>query len=412
LSATSGVQIESVGLEFGTDALACGQGVTRAVPEEFSAGTSVEVEWIWNLRRTGPLPPGTNIWWRWVLSDASGEVLVTPKQNLHFTDEAHRWRSLDSDSLILFWYEGTTDFAQALVDAGEESLERMRQVTGAEVERRIQVYIYASSGEMQAATLFAPDWSGGLAFPSHSTVLVGIPTTSLDWGKRVLRHELAHVMVGHYTFSCVDSTPIWLDEGLAMYAEGDLRPSDAELLSEAIEQDTLLSVRELGEIFSNDPELASLSYAQSLSLVEFLIDRYGQEQMLQLLGEFREGMPEDEALMAVYGMDRDGLEAAWREWVGAAPMQSGEPSGTTPTPFPTLAPITGPVVAPSEAPQTTDQPAAPAPPDAEATVVSPERREVPRPFKAALALAIGAGCLLLPLVAVGGWYFWRRRKES
>lgn len=367
---------------------------------------------MWDLHRTGPLPPGTNVWWRWILSDASGEDLVTPDQNLHFTDETHQWRSLDSDSLNLFWYEGTTDFAQALVDAGEESLERMRQVTGAEVERKIQVYIYASSEEMQAATLFAPDWSGGLAFPSHSTVLIGIPTTGLDWGKRALRHELTHVMIGYYTFSCVDSMPIWLDEGLAMYAEGDMQPSDAELLSQAIEQDTLLSVRELGEIFSNDPELASLSYAQSLSLVEFLIDRYGQEQMLQLLGEFKEGMPEDGALMAVYGMDRDGLEAAWREWVGAAPMQSREPSGTTPTPFPTLAPITGPVVAPSEAPQTTDQPAAPASPDAEATVASPERQEVPRPFKAALALAIGAGCLLLPLVAVGGWYFWRRRKES
>jgi hypothetical protein len=416
LSATSGAVIESVEIEFGTDALACGESVTRALPDEedFSPGTSIEAEWQWNLRETGAFPPGTMVWWRWVIEDSSGETLVTPRQELHFTDETYRWQNLSSDSLSLFWYDGSEEFAQTLFDAGEESLERSRQATGVDVERQIQVYVYASSSEMQSATLFAADWSGGLAFPRHNTTIIGIPETSLDWGQRALVHELSHVTVGNYTFSCVNSEPIWLDEGLAMYAEGEMEPYYVGLLSDAIERDELHSVRELGQIFSNDPELASLSYAQSMSLVGFLIEEYGQEKMLELLDAFSGGVTEDRALTAVYGMNRDELEAAWRERVGAAPMQGMVLSEAMPTrtPFPTLAPIEGPPVAPEVADLSTLS--TPTPPGAAGpgeAVASEEEQGLSRWLVP--GLVVGTGCLLVVFAAaVGGWLFWRRKRAS
>ncbi|NIS80443.1 MAG: hypothetical protein GTO14_09615, partial [Anaerolineales bacterium] len=239
LSASSESMIESVEIEIGTDALACGEILTRALPDEFTPGTSVEVEWKWNMRQRGTLPPGTMIWWRWNIKDAAGNVLSTPEQELLFTDDTVNWRVLETASLELHWYEGTMDFARSLIDAGEESLEKLQQVTGVGVADQIQVYIYASSGEMQSATLFAPEWSGGLAFPDHLTVLIGISPFQLEWGKRALAHELSHVLIGYYTFSCVNSMPNWLGEGLAMYAEGEMEAYYVDLISEAIETDSL-----------------------------------------------------------------------------------------------------------------------------------------------------------------------------
>ncbi len=75
LAASSPATIESVELEFGTDAQACGESVARIVPEDFSAGTSIATEWTWDLRQTGALPP------------VSVEILNTP--DLHKETNQH-----------------------------------------------------------------------------------------------------------------------------------------------------------------------------------------------------------------------------------------------------------------------------------------------------------------------------------
>ena len=98
LSANSETEIVSVELEFGTDALTCGQSTSRIIPEEFESGTSIEVEWVWNLRQTGSNPPGTKVWWRWRMTDAAGELHVTPEKEIIFTDETVNWRTLETDS--------------------------------------------------------------------------------------------------------------------------------------------------------------------------------------------------------------------------------------------------------------------------------------------------------------------------
>jgi hypothetical protein len=407
LSAKGEEPIESVQLEFGTDALACGQSTNRALPEDFAEGTSVDVEWTWNLRRTGPIPPGTKVWWRWILQDSSGNRTQTPVQELYFEDESHDWETLETESLILYWYAGDSPFAQNLIDAGEEALGRLLQMTGVEIDNKLRLYIYANSDEMQSATLFAPDWSGGLAFAEHSTVLAAIDPASLDWGKRVVAHELTHVIIGRYTFSCIESMPIWFNEGLAMNTEGELEDYYKVLLEDAINEDDLQSVRELGEIFSNDPTRARLAYAQSYSLVSFLIDEYGQEKMLSLLDAFRDGTPEDQALLNAIGLDRDGLEGAWREDMGAPPMKATPVTGPTPTrtPYPTFAPITGPMTQSSETPAI--QETATSKPTLITSTPAPAKPpDTPLSGTSLVLMIVGAGgvCVLVAAVLI----LWRR----
>ncbi len=344
LKAYSNARITSIHLEYGTDALACGESVSRAIPEDFDSDTEIDLQWVWNLRSSRSIPPGAKVWWRWVLVNESGEQIETPIQRIIFLDDSFPWRTRVSEHLNLHWYMGSDQFANALLKAGEDALMRLYKMTGVPIENQVKLFIYASSEAMQDATLFAPDWSGGRAFPRNSTVLIGVAPSEIAWGKDAVAHELAHVVIGHYTFSCVDSTPSWIDEGVAMVIEGELDPGYRDILQDAVDANTLLSVREVGQIFSADPDLASLSYAESFSLVAHLIEVYGNEPMLKLLDLFKQGMSEDKALEMVYGFDRDGLETLWRDWLGAAPMQETQEQRVLPaaTPFPTLAPIVGP----------------------------------------------------------------------
>ena len=99
-----------------------------------------------------------------------------------------------------------------------------------------------------------------------------------------------------------------------MYAEGEMESVYRNYLTQAIALDSLISVRTLSSPFSAYADKSYLSYAQSLSLVEFLIDSYGQEKMFELLSVFRQGSNYDDAFMSVYSFDMDGLNSLWQEY--------------------------------------------------------------------------------------------------
>jgi hypothetical protein len=156
------------------------------------------------------------------------------------------------------------------------------------------------------------EWSGGVAFMDFGIIAIGIPSSEVEWGKRALVHELTHLVVRQATFSPYGQLPLWLDEGLAMYNEGELDPVFRSQLEEAILKGELISVRSLCSPFSAYSDKARLSYAQSYSLVEYLLEDYGQDKMLDLLTLLAQGSTYDEALTEVYGFDINGLDTRWR----------------------------------------------------------------------------------------------------
>ncbi|HXQ37139.1 MAG TPA: peptidase MA family metallohydrolase, partial [Anaerolineales bacterium] len=172
-------------------------------------------------------------------------------------------------------------------------------------------------------------------------VILGISQSDLDWGRDAIVHEITHVLVGHLTFSCLGDVPTWLNEGLAVYSEGELDSSSQQQLDDAIRDDTLLTVRSLSAGFSEVSDKAYLSYSQSYSITKFLMETYGQEEMTSLLVALREGVTIDDALMQTYGFNIDGLEDVWRQAIGAAPRPiSAQPtSQPTPTFVPTIIPV-------------------------------------------------------------------------
>ena len=133
----------------------------------------------------------------------------------------------------------------------------------------------------------------------------------------VLTHELAHLLVNEATFNCFAGLDPWLSEGLAVYSEGPVSKYFQNALAGAITGEQLISVRSLSSSFPAAHSGAILSYAQSQSLVEFLIDTYGWEKMRRLLSIFKDGSTTDKALRTVYGFDRDGLNQQWKQHIGA-----------------------------------------------------------------------------------------------
>lgn len=339
---TAPIEIRSVTLEYGDQEDTCGQVVAKAYPP-IKPGTTVDANWTWDMRQSGSLPPGAQIWWKWEFNDANNQVITTDRQSVTWLDQVHGWQTISQGDIRLHWYENSQSFAQDLLITAFNGLGRVETDAGLSTDQPIDLYIYANNQDMKDAILYEPGWTGGEAFPEHNIVIIGIGPSDLSWGRRAIVHELTHVIVGHLTFTCLGGVPTWLNEGLAVYSEGDLESTSQAQLRNAIQADTLLSVRSLSGNFSEVADKANLSYSESYSLVKFLLSTYGRDKMTALLFALRDGSTPDQALSNVYGFDVDGLEDAWRLSVGAKPRSaSAQPTAlATPTFVPTIIPISG-----------------------------------------------------------------------
>ena len=348
---TSNVPITSIVLEYGTQQLTCGQVAAKAFPQ-FTPDKTVQAEWTWEMKQSGSLPPGAQIWWRWHYTDETGKETLTDQKTVTWLDSVHKWQTISNDFLRLHWYGKDQAFAQGLLEAGIAGLERNGKEAGLKTEAPIDLYIYPNYSDMRDAVLYEPSWTGGQAFPEHNIVIMGISESDSAWDRSTVVHELTHVLVGHLTFSCLGDVPTWLNEGLAVYSEGQLDPSSQTQLEDAIQNNTLLSVRSLSAGFSEVSDKASLSYSQSYSIVKFLIEAYGREKVTTLLTTLRDGTVIDDALRKVYGFDVEGLEDEWRKAIQARPRTvSSQPTAqATPTFVPTIVPISGALLAVTSTP--------------------------------------------------------------
>lgn len=358
----SEAEIARVILEYGVvNQLTCGEVVAKAFPD-ITPGKRLEASWTWEMKQSGSEPPGAELWWRWRIVDSAGNEQVTDRQTVAWLDQEHTWKTLTGGSINLHWYNGGQSFGKTLHDSAVNSLGELADTTGLKPDSPIDLYIYANTEDMRGAILYEPGWTGGLAYPDYNIVLIGIEPAQIDWGKQTQAHELTHVLVGHLTFSCLGNVPTWLNEGLAVYGEGGPDESSLRQLQEAIAGGTLASVRSLSGGFTEDSDRANLSYSQSYSLVNFLIEEYGRDKMLDLLRALRDGETLDDAMQRLYGFNIEGFEDAWRAKIGAAPRPAAEVAPTlTPTIVPTLVPVSSVPISPTLNP-TQPLPTAPPPP--------------------------------------------------
>ena len=104
--------------------------------------------------------------------------------------------------------------------------------------------------------------------------------------------------------------PAWLDEGTAVYMQGNLGPYKGAV-QRAITSDKTLNLRSLTAP-SNDPNLVNLFYGQSWSTVDYLISQNGEELFAELFASIKAGNPIDDALNKIYGFDTNELYNQWR----------------------------------------------------------------------------------------------------
>jgi len=315
VEAQSDANITKLRLHYIVDQQNYAEVVSEGWPQ-FSPSTSVDTQWVWNMGESGGLPPGAQVEYWWTAEDAAGESAQTNISTVSFDDNRYNWQSITTEPVTLLWYSGNDLFANSLMTAAQQGLQRIENKIGATPQGHVRIYIYASTQDLQGSLLFAQRWVGGLTFGSFNIIAIAVATNQLPFGEGAIAHELTHWVVHQVTFNNYGAgLPPWLDEGLATYIQGAV-PDYQAALNYAIENNQLISVRSLSSPFSAIPAQALISYGESQSIVTFLIQTYGEDKMNQLLNVFHQGAGYDDALKQVYGFDQSGLDVLWRQSLG------------------------------------------------------------------------------------------------
>jgi hypothetical protein len=119
--------------------------------------------------------------------------------------------------------------------------------------------------------------------------------------ERVLKHELTHSFLNSLAGG---RCPMWLNEGLAQLIEPRSSRIYAQPLAQLFEQrkETPFTVLERSFAGFSSVE-AEVAYAESLSAVEYLRDRYGMGEVLRMLQNVGSGAGTEEALRHSTGLD-------------------------------------------------------------------------------------------------------------
>jgi len=299
-------------------------GVRATTDPDCTGGTAVRCTYDLAAGNRTPLIPGAEVTYFWRVT-IGGERTDTAAQVVVYEDTRFDWQQISDGNVTLWWYEGSEEDARAVLAAGREALDRISALLQTSVDFPVKIRYYGSAQEMQAA-IISDNQEGVITLGEvvySDTAMVSADSAPLD----IARHEIAHIVIRE-ALRGPFNVPDWLNEGTAVYAQTEPLSSQRQALDAAIETGQVFSVRSISSASAGAlGSRVALFYAQSWSLVDFLIATYGEEDFAALFQAFDEGASIDGALEQVYGFNQDGLENAWREHVGLPPREAPTPDG-------------------------------------------------------------------------------------
>ena len=346
LSASAAVPVERVELLYSI----AGQETLNMATPEFLRGSTIDANFRLDAR-TRYIPPGLDLAYHWRLTDAAGNVSETEPRTMTWQDNRFDWTSVATEQVTVYAYNGDEDFNRAVLESAQRTIDELQATFRVERGAPIRIWAYASVDDFAGAQ--APNshpWIVGTAFPDYRLILAVLPVGDTDEVGRVIPHEVTHQVLHQATANPFNEPPTWMDEGLAVYYQDGGTQAFPDLVEAAAEDGRLYSVRALNSQFPYDKPDADLAYAESFSIVSFIIEEFGEEAMGALIQVFAEGISHDEAVQRALGVSMDELDRRWKASLGyegdrmapgAATSENGGSNPSSPSPDSRVAPATG-----------------------------------------------------------------------
>lgn len=187
----------------------------------------------------------------------------------------------------------------------EEAYLKVGSDLGHYPDERIEALLYSQEAFRDITR--SPAWAGAI-YDGRIKLPAGGITEKTAALEKVIYHEYTHAVVRELSGG---RAPLWLNEGIAQYEEGQRSAPHARALA-ALSAKGALRLRPLeGSFMGLRQREAQAAYLMSLSAVEYLVREFGLFTVRSILERLAEGEGLDEAISASLGISYDELEARW-----------------------------------------------------------------------------------------------------
>jgi len=231
-----------------------------------------------------------------------------------FSARAETWSSIESEHFIVRFTESISS-AQEIQDIAESFYPQVTNDLGYSVKGKITIWFCESRKEFDRS-VNAPiqDWAVGCAYPLQARIVILDPAFSENRRinlSHLVKHEIAHVIFGLYVGENLKNVPRWFNEGVAMYLSDDWTYSHYWAILTGTLSNSIIPLYRLSIDFPEMTSRAQIAYAQSYSVLTFMIKRYGNDALKECIRLIAEGKEFDEALAGATGADMEWLESRW-----------------------------------------------------------------------------------------------------
>jgi hypothetical protein len=256
---------------------------------------------------------------------------------------AQDWQKLSGDHFLVYFSQDES-FAKEISYRAESYYVRIASDLGyprySEFwtwDKRVKIYIYPDRASYLEASN-QPAWSQGMANYTNKQILSY--AHSQEFVNDILPHEIAHLIFRDFV-GFKGGVPLWLDEGVAQWAEPRKREIVKAVSKDLLAGSSLFSVADMvnldirrvaeGDTIQihsiRDKEgkrkLLSLNgdivvrtyYIEAVSLVEFLINRFGGTAFTDFCRQLRDGKRLEEALRLAYSTRINSIEELEKLWL-------------------------------------------------------------------------------------------------
>ena len=378
------------------------RSVYRAV--EFEPGERISGEALFQSKTANEfIPTGTRLSYYFDIRTADGQRLETDPQVLVYLNRGLDWDSVSDGLINVYYYRHTNqseERANQVLQVAADTYAQMGPILGVELTEPMNLVVYSDYADMRVAL---PPKSRvaqqqlrtlGQAFTTERTLLVD-GSNDVFVGDNILSttaHEFTHLLVADAAGSAYGQVHTWLNEGLAVYSEGD-NTEFGFYVNTAVRNDAVPPLASL-RTYAGTPQETLRNYGLGHSVVTYLLDTYGQEKMTRLFATIRTMHNFEKSLEEAYGLAIAELDSEWRESLGLSPRELSTPALPAFQVIPTRRPTPTPAQAAPQAasPQATAPATAPPTPTSEP---APTYTPMPAPATAVQsqpAASSGGGC--------------------
>lgn len=211
----------------------------------------------------------------------------------------------ETGNFIIKYTEADADIVGDLGNIFEKSLRVEGERYGYKPSRKMTVFLYS---DQESFWEHQPAVKGQAVMGMYNLGVIHVLSPKAYLSKEQVAEkdfEKGGPILHEYVHSIIDektggNLELWLTEGIALYEEYAV---DGVEWSQGYNYESYFTADDLRKSFAALEE--NQAYRQSFDIVKGLIDNYGKENLLALLGELKSGKPMEVAFRSVYGFGLD-----------------------------------------------------------------------------------------------------------